>query len=108
MLCCTRQPVYTCTEPLSMWTGKCTVSSRLTSRRPRRTSSERPITSAAASNRRWAVLKAVARISTAICGFRYYSGQRGEIFDFPAETTPGHDLGGAWYVQAVDGRVNPA
>ena len=32
MLCCTRQPVKTCTEPSSMRTGKCTVSSRLTSR----------------------------------------------------------------------------
>src|SRR5712692_9556256 len=73
MLCCTRQPVKTCTEPLSMRTGKCTVSSRLTSRRPRRTSSERPITSAAASKRRWAVWKAETRVSTAMCEFRYYS-----------------------------------
>src|SRR5260221_2162252 len=73
MLCWTRQPVKTCTEPLSMRTGKCTVSSRLTSRRPRRTSSESPITSAAASKRRWAVWKAEMRVSTAMCGFRYYS-----------------------------------
>src|SRR5258708_35974877 len=56
-----------------MRTGKCTVSSRFTSRRPRRTSSERPITSAAASKRRWAVWKAETRVSTAMCGFRYYS-----------------------------------
>src|SRR5229473_1890612 len=73
MLCWTRQPVKTCTEPLSMRTGKCTVSSRFTSRRPRRTSSERSITSAAASKRRWAVWKAETRVSTAMCGFRYYS-----------------------------------
>ena len=51
-----------------MRTGKWTVSSRLTSRRPRRASSERPITSAAASKRRWAVWKAEARVSTAIAG----------------------------------------
>src|SRR5229473_983518 len=75
MLCWTRQPVNTCTEPLSMWTGKCTVSSRLTSRRPARTSSERPITSAAASKRRWALLKAEARVSTPICGSRSYTSR---------------------------------
>src|SRR5260370_32097616 len=56
-----------------MRTGKCTGSSRLTSRRPRLTSSERPITSAAASKRRWAVWNAETRVSTAMCGFRYYS-----------------------------------
>src|SRR2546426_103021 len=66
MLCCTRQPVKTWTEPSSMRTGKWTVSSRLTSRRPCRASSERPMTSAAASKRRCAVWKAEERISTAI------------------------------------------
>src|SRR2546430_1063633 len=66
MLCWTRQPVKTWTEPSSIRTGKWTVSSRLTSRRPARASSERPITSAAASKRRCAVWKAEARISTAI------------------------------------------
>src|SRR5882672_8678010 len=66
MLCWTRQPVKTWTEPSSMRTGKWTVSSRLTSRRPWRASSERPMTSAAASKRRCAVWKAEERISTAI------------------------------------------
>src|SRR6202011_2134934 len=83
MLCCTRQPVNTCTDPSSMRTGKWTVSSRLTSRRPRRVSSERPMTSAAASNRRWAVWKADARTSTAMCEFRYYSGDGEERPDSP-------------------------
>src|SRR6202171_3043935 len=68
MVCCTRQPVNTRTDPSSMRTRKWTGSSRLTSRRPRRASSESPITSAAASNRRWAVWKAEARVSTAISG----------------------------------------
>src|ERR1700675_1042549 len=72
MLCCTRQPVNTLTEPSSMRTGKWTVSSRLTSRRPRRASSDRPITSAAASKRCWAAWKAEMRVSTAICGLRVY------------------------------------
>src|SRR5436190_1068105 len=66
MLCWTRQPVKTWTEPSSMRTGKWTVSSRLTSRRLPRASSERPMTSAAASNRRCAVWKAEARVSTAM------------------------------------------
>src|SRR5216684_379387 len=82
MLCWTRQPVKTCTELSSMRTGKWTVSSRLTSRKPRRVSSERPITSAAASKRRCAVLKAETRVSTAICGFGYYARERTEICDF--------------------------
>src|SRR6266516_3755078 len=66
MLCWTRQPVNTWTEPSSNRTGKWTVSSRLTSRRPWRASSERPMTSAAASKRRCAVWNAEARVSTAI------------------------------------------
>src|SRR5713226_2272476 len=82
MLCCTRHPVNTRTDPSSRRTGKCTVSSRLTSRKPRRVSSERPITSAAASKRRCAVLKAETRVSTAICGFGYYARERTEICDF--------------------------
>src|SRR3981081_1412629 len=87
MFCCTRQPVNTCTDPSSMRTGKWTVSSRLTSRRPRRVSSERPITSAAASKRRWAVWKADARTSTAICDFRYYSGDGEETPDSPPKNS---------------------
>src|SRR2546430_15261272 len=66
MLCWTRQPVKTWTEPSSMRTGKWPVSSRLPSRRLPRASSERPMTSAAASNRRCAVWKAEARVATAM------------------------------------------
>src|SRR5258706_698948 len=77
MLCWTRQPVNTRTPPSSVRTGKWTVSSRLTSRRPRRASSERPITSAAASKRCWAAWKAEMRVSTAICGLRVYYPHRG-------------------------------
>src|SRR5579884_1727144 len=68
MLCCTRNPVYRCTEPSSWRTGKWTVSSRLTSRRRRRVSSGRPRTSAAASKRRCAMAKAdLGWSSTAMC-----------------------------------------
>src|SRR4029077_109471 len=49
----------------------------------------------------------VARVSTAICGFRYYSGQRGEIFDFPAETTPEHDWEAPGSCTQGDGRDKP-
>src|SRR5260370_38029095 len=73
MWCCAARRVKRGRELLSMRPGKCTVSSRLTSRRRRRPSSERPITSAAASKRRWAVWKAETRVSTAMCEFRYYS-----------------------------------
>src|ERR1700704_4471694 len=86
MLCCTRHPVNTRTDPSSMRTGKWTVSSRLTSRRPLRASSDKPMTSAAESKRLWAVSKAETRVSTAIRDFdsTRYVGNLGAVFDPPA------------------------